>query len=89
MTPGFPGAFNMSFGVEYLRTLHAILSDKEKYGFELGKHRRVYMNKMIHDITMPQDKILEIFTLNAELQSWHPELQKGIEPTIDYINLEI
>lgn len=72
-------------GVEYLRVLHAILSDQEKFGFELGGHRRVYMNRMIRNITMTKEKTQELLKLNATLQPWYPELQDGIEATVRYI----
>ncbi len=74
--------------VEYLRTLHAIMADKEEFGFELGKHRRVYMNRMVRDINVPKEKIRNLLAMNVELQPWHPELQNGVESTMAYINLQ-
>lgn len=74
-----------SIEVEYLRTLHAIYSDKKKYKFETGKHRRVIINRMIREVKMPEQKMRELLELNSNLQPWFPELKDGVKLTIKAI----
>lgn len=75
-----------NIGVEYLRALHAIISDQIKFNFELGKHRKVYMNRMAREINLSERNVLEILNKNAEYQIWHPELRDGIKTTFEYIS---
>lgn len=74
-----------SLGVEYLRTIHQIYSDQKKYDFEISRHKKYIVNKMIRYIEMSEDKIEKLLKLNADLQPWSPELQQGIKKTIEVI----
>ena len=74
-----------SIEIEYLRTLHAIYSDKKKDNFEMGKHRRVIVNRMIREVKISEQKMRELLKLNSDLQPWFPELKNGIDLAISSI----
>ncbi len=76
-----------SVQVEYLRTLHSIFSDQEKYGLKFGKHRQVYINRMAREINFSSEMIKRLLELNSKLQPWYPELEKGITPTIKFLEM--
>jgi len=75
--------------VEYLRTIHAIFSDVQKYNLNIGKHRKQPINEMIDQLTYSPEKIRDILTANAESQYWYPELYDGMDLTIDKITQRI
>lgn len=74
-----------SLEIEYLRTTHQIYSDKEKYDFEISKHKKYIINRMIRHVNISEKNMRELLKLNSELQTWSPELKFGIEPTIKVI----
>lgn len=77
--------YKNNLSVEYIRVLHSILSDQKKFSFEIGKHRGVYMNRLVREINLSEDDILRILNSNADNQPWYPELKKGIDLTLKYI----
>ncbi len=75
---------------ESLRALHRIYSDIDKFSIDdIGRHRKARINKMIKNIpeSFSLDSLNELLKVHSETQPWYPELQEGIEPTIERIEM--
>jgi len=74
---------------EYIRALHFIMTDVSAFKIPLNKKKKCkeYVNRMVREI--PKDIILDkikyLLTVHSESQLWYPELEGGIDPTIEEI----
>src|SRR3989344_875132 len=76
-------------GGESLRALHRIYSDITHYGCRTSRHHKKKMRYMLQkvDLILTGEQVRELLKIHSETQPWHPELQEGIEPTIERIKL--
>jgi len=72
---------------ESLRALHRVHSDIASYGCQPGRHQKAKIRALAKNIppTFDAAKIKELLGIHTQTQPWHPNLQAGIEPTIERI----
>jgi hypothetical protein len=72
---------------ESLRALHRIYADITIYGLTISRHQKMKIRDLIRNIpeTINTEALRTLLTIHTETQSWHKNLQKGIEPTIQRI----
>mgnify|MGYP001569118535 CR=1 FL=1 len=66
---------------ESLRALHRIYSDMNKYEIGLSKRRKIKVKRMLRtvlDSEISMADVEKLLRINADNQSWHPELEEGV-----------
>lgn len=88
---GFIDGAQDELAVESLRALHRIYSDVRRYGCVPGRHQTKKIRTFLQYLpeSLSEDKIRELLMVHSETQPWHPELQEGVEPTIERIAIYI
>ncbi|MBD3319334.1 hypothetical protein GF342_05490 [Candidatus Woesearchaeota archaeon] len=90
LRPFYQGVEELTGGKDYLaaeslRALHRIYSDVVTRAVRPGKKQKEKIRMLIRNVGYLELSIRELLKVHSMIQPWHPDLNEGMEPTIERI----